>query len=366
LLKVPQPGVDDVLAFILLMASSEVQLEAITVTFGNTSVSKAHENIVKVAHLLDVHHQRHPQQYPNIRSNDPIILATGAAAPLEGSLDLAEYFHGPDGLSDISRTHPEFNLFSTPTWLRLAKIPAEQVILDILSREPDNTVTILAVGPLTNIARALRKSEGTLSRAKHVVCMGGALDVPGNTSPTAEFNFFADPFAAHEVLEAATRGVFRLTLVPLDITSQFSYPFSKLIPELQAPLRVQVFLSAILNRPRQVLRALGYNADCFEMHDPLAAQLAICIAAQEPASIGTQIWKTRKRRFVIERKGEWTKGMCVIDNRGSSTEAKNTIRTRSEVSALEVDVLFQGEDLDVFENTLLQQVFLIDCAKEST
>lgn len=125
-------------------------------------------------------------------------------------------------------------------------------------------------------------------------------------------------FAATEVLRAATDNVIPFVLVPLDITSQYTISFSRLIPytlPANAPPTLASFLGAILARPRSVLRSLGYLGDCFEMHDPFAAWYALCQAANEDEDQGGLKWQTRHREFLIERMGEWTKGMCVVDKR---------------------------------------------------
>jgi inosine-uridine nucleoside N-ribohydrolase len=116
--------------------------------------------------------------------------------------------HGPDGLSNISETHPHFTPPATAgkehAHLEISAKPAYEVMLDLLRSEDAGTVTIVAMGPcgcdteirlmsVTNVAHALRSDPETFNRVAEVVWMGGALDVHGNTSPTAEFNCFADP-----------------------------------------------------------------------------------------------------------------------------------------------------------------------------
>ncbi|KAG9016072.1 hypothetical protein FRB93_011546 [Tulasnella sp. JGI-2019a] len=321
LLGVPNKGVDDVLALILLLASPEVHIEAITITFGNTILPKAYNNIFKVYQII----QRHIDAFPNDASRFPNfkqgtghrpIFARGADGPIKGVMNLAEYFHGPDGLSDISTTHPEHNVepsiwLEDNPYLEISSKPAHQVILDILDREPAGTVTVLSVGPLTNISKAITQSPATFSKARRLVSMGGTLDVPGNTSATSEFNFFADPYAAQHVLDVVQRRPppFDFALVPLDVTSQHTIGYGRLISDHEtSPLRG--FTSALLRRPRGIMRSLGLP-DEFEMHDPLAAWYVIKTCGEAPESG----WVTMKRKFVVEKTGEYTKGMCVVDRR---------------------------------------------------
>ncbi|EJT98988.1 nucleoside hydrolase [Dacryopinax primogenitus] len=312
-----KPGVDDVIALLLLLASPEIRLEAITVTFGNSTLQNTFSNVLKVYGLVQQHILEHPHdatRFPNYAR--PTVLAKGRAGPIAGELHIAEYFHGPDGLSDISNTHPHFGAVTTHSSLTVATTEAYKVILDILEREPPGTVTILAAGPLTNIALALREQPEIVMKARRIVAMGGALDVPGNTSPVAEFNFYADPYAAQEVIQFPQLPLF---LLPLDITVPHSVDFPILIPAhhdcspSHTPL--QSFITAILTRPRNVMRMLGED-DAFQMHDPLAAWFVI----QHADIQGTALvpgWKAHRRMFRLERIGELTKGMCVVDRRGT-------------------------------------------------
>ncbi|KAG8744635.1 hypothetical protein FRC11_013347, partial [Ceratobasidium sp. 423] len=160
--------------------------------------------------------------------------------------------------------------------------------------------------------------------------MGGALDVPGNTSATAEFNFFADPKAATIVMDAAKSESINLFLAPLDITTQHSVPYTHLIhpellsgplingPELtqlMSPLRA--FMSIILHRVRRISEELGIE-DAFAMHDPLAVWAGLVHAGSPRNALLLEGWGTERRDFVIECGGQYTKGMCVVDRRGGT------------------------------------------------
>lgn len=174
----------------------------------------------------------------------------------------------------------------------------------------------------------MTQSPQTFARVARLVSMGGTLDVPGNTSATSEFNFFADPYAAQHILDESQGRPkwFDFVLVPLDISSQHTIPFDRLIPNTTAnesPLRQ--FLSALLSRPRKVLTALGLP-DAFEMHDPLAAWYLIRTSAADPEPG----WGTVKRQFVVEKVGEYTKGMCVVDRRCVVSISKGGLETTSD------------------------------------
>ncbi|KAF8604149.1 nucleoside hydrolase [Ceratobasidium sp. AG-I] len=330
------PGVDDVLALLLLLASDDAELALITINFGNTDLPHAYKNVLKVYHIVSNHLQLHPNdqsRFPGFTSRP--TLCYGASGPLSGNLHMAEYFHGPDGLSDITTTHPEWNVQDAATISKLineSEVSAEDAIIDMLLQEPDDSVTVIAVGPLTNIARAWMKNPEALQRARRIVVMGGALDVPGNTSATAEFNFFADPKAVTFVMDAAKSERINLVLAPLDLTTSHAVPFSHLIHPLLAsgpllsgpdlsiamtPLRA--FTSVILHRVRRVSRELGIP-DAFAMHDPLAVWVALAHAGVPRGAPLITGWGIEKRDFVIECLGHYTKGMCVVDRRGGTDQ----------------------------------------------
>lgn len=163
--------------------------------------------------------------------------------------------------------------------------------------------------------------------------MGGALDVPGNTSPTAEFNSFADPYAFDLMLQGAKAGAFSFIFAPLDITSKHTIPFPDLLHPALAdtgreasapPTPLEAFVTAFLLRVRGLQANFGLP-DAMEMHDPVAIWYAI---ENAPKQVG-EGWAVAGREFGVERQGELTRGMCVVDRRGTG-ESEGTIRTENE------------------------------------
>ncbi|KAH8993484.1 nucleoside hydrolase [Lactarius akahatsu] len=333
------PGVDDALAILLAIASPEIEILAFVVSFGNTDLEASYLNIFKLYQAVGRHIEQHPEErnlFPNYSPTRKPIVVRGAAGPLSGELHDAAYFHGRDGLGEITHSHPEFNLppdlFSVGVHpqLELSDSPGHQVALDLLRDNPPRSVTYIALGPLTNLARMLRVN-GTLVRERigRVVIMGGAFDVPGNVTPSAEFNFFADPFAVAEVLRSETTRLplERVLLLPLDVTCPHTLPFSAYskyvdpafaedtpsVPAGKTPLTH--FSSAFFRRTRHVMRA--YGLDGVELHDIAAVWAAIM---HPPGLEGTAPgWTVRRRRFEMERTGEFTSGMCVVDRRDDNT-----------------------------------------------
>jgi pyrimidine-specific ribonucleoside hydrolase len=185
------PGVDDAVALMLALASPEVELKAVTTVFGNVPLDATTANAGRLLALCD-------------RADIP--LAAGAARPLvHPQRELAAEWHGSDGLGGRAATLP------TPA------APDARTAVELLAevrRASDRPVTLVPVGPLTNIALLLAVHPELVPRIGRIVWMGGSLGA-GNTSGVAEFNAHCDPEAAHRVLSQADVPV---TMVPLDLT----------------------------------------------------------------------------------------------------------------------------------------------------
>lgn len=171
------PGVDDAHAIMLAAAHPQVRIEAVTTVAGNVTLDRTTANACKILDLLD--------------SDAPIFA--GSPHPLVFAPSHASHFHGEDGLGDSGY----------PPSAR--RVEPEHAVLALirLARESPGELTLVAIGPLTNLAMAIRLDPELPSRFKQLVVMGGAIRAMGNTqSHSAEFNFYTDPEAAHIVLEA--------------------------------------------------------------------------------------------------------------------------------------------------------------------
>lgn len=238
------PGIDDILAIVLALDRPDlVQLKAITLTFGNTTLDHCRNNIIQLFNILQKHIAEDPSETHRAKlaktlSSSPITLSQGATGPLGGQRFTASYFHGRDGVSGITKLpgNPWPLPEKVPEPLRETEKAAHDVILETIRNNPPGTVRIAAVGPLTNIALAWQKDPETLAKCGGISVMGAALDVPGNVTTCAEFNTFADPFAVRELLHnAPLHPVLRkynkrlpIDLLPLDITTQHLVPFERL------------------------------------------------------------------------------------------------------------------------------------------
>ncbi|KAF9018015.1 nucleoside hydrolase [Hymenopellis radicata] len=327
------PGVDDIIAILFALASPELEILSINVSFGNTDIQSSYKNILKLYAALETHCNDYPedrQRFANFSSSSRPILVAGSERPLEGDLHSAQYFHGRDGLGGISERHPEIrttNLTDDHPYLRLSTKSALETSLDLIAEFPERSITYIALGPLTNLALLLRH-HGDLVRNRigRVVCMGGALDVPGNTSPVAEFNFFADPFAVKELLIPTSSHLGlpleRFLLLPLDITTPHELPFPVYTERVDGAFQqpstgagkkpITHFTSSFLEQTREVM--LQFGKDAMELHDIVAVWCAIANPPWLSPSLAPG-WAASRRVFEIERYGELTRGMLVIDRR---------------------------------------------------
>jgi len=223
------PGVDDVLALLLALSSApeELEIELISVTYGNVDVQNCLRNVVSLFHQVqkEMEWRRSkglPEGFEVLKHKKPLV-AVGAAEPLADQMMMADFFHGIDGLGGIHSTHA--HLTPQDTWKELfvktvkssdpdeaalareitgkeqtlftpSQEPAHEEILRILRENEPDTVTIVAIGPLTNLAITAAADPETFLRAKEVVVMGGAIGEAGNVqqpSPSPRYPRFPCP-----------------------------------------------------------------------------------------------------------------------------------------------------------------------------
>ncbi|MFQ5989680.1 MAG: nucleoside hydrolase [Candidatus Methylomirabilales bacterium] len=299
------PGIDDALALFLALKSPEMRVEAITTVAGNASVENCTRNAFRVLELLN------PEPRP--------IVAQGAARPLEREHRAAEEVHGSDGLGELSRyqnpdgspRYPEPRESPVP-------IPAVDLILELVDRYPGE-ITLISLGPLTNVAQALLRNRDTMRKLQRVVSMGGAIVVPGNTSPTAEFNIATDPEAARIVF---TSGL-PLTLIPLDVTERvrLSEEALRTWVEPLADLPAQLLLDCTAHVIAFSAKFEGFPGVI--LHDPLTVGVVL----------DHTLVKTQPLHVQIETRGEITAGTTVADRRPFRAEGKPNVNVALEVEA---------------------------------
>ena len=185
------PGIDDALAILLALAEDSIQLEGLSIVHGNCSTPQGTANALSILELAGA---------------EDIPVYSGFERPLVRDPLFAPETHGNTGLGyaslPLAKTAPR------------TEHAVDFIIKKILSAPGE--ITLVAVGPLTNVAAAIRLEPGIINAVKQVIVMGGAIQHSGNTTPLAEFNVYADPHAAHMVFHAGMP----LRLVPLDVTYQ--------------------------------------------------------------------------------------------------------------------------------------------------
>ena len=192
------PGVDDAMALYFALAHPSIQVRGITTTFGNVSVEQAASNALYLTEIAG-------RQIPVTRGARMPLRKAYAAPPA--------HIHGADGLGNLpSRNKPT---------LALDPRSSAQFIVDTARQDP-GAITLVAVGPLGNVAAALALEPRLPQLLKKVVIMGGAVLEPGNVSPVAEANIWNDPHAADRVFTAG----FDLTMVGLDVTHRLILPLA--------------------------------------------------------------------------------------------------------------------------------------------
>ncbi len=192
------PGVDDAMALYFALAHPAIDLVGVTTTFGNVTVQQAAINALYLTHL----------------AGRKLPVTQGVAAPLVKHLEPPpDYIHGADGLGNLPSRQP-CPLVADPR-------SSAQFIVDMARAQPGE-ITLVPVGPLGNVAQALKLEPNLPQLIKRVVLMGGAITEPGNVSPVAEANIWNDPHAADRVLTAG----FDLALVGLDVTYKVVLPVS--------------------------------------------------------------------------------------------------------------------------------------------
>ena len=183
------PGIDDALAIILALKSKEIEVVGITTVSGNVESLQGAKNALKVLKLLG-------------RLDIPVYL--GESKPIKRELVTAQDTHGEDGLGET---------FLEEVSSEYIRENGVDFILNTLKNQEN--VSIIALGPLTNLCRAIEKDSESFHRVKEIVSMGGAYKSHGNCSPVAEFNYWVDPHGAREFLKKFN-GEF--TMVGLDVT----------------------------------------------------------------------------------------------------------------------------------------------------
>lgn len=338
-------GVDDAFALLLALRSPDMPLEAITtvrpsigkqsrklsVLFlllfgsqvaGNVTVEQATKNVLFILEFFKLHRRKGDE----MDSSNPIPpVYIGASAPLTRPLYVATHIHGTDGLGNVTVKHraiprrQKSGEFPAPRSLAtfeedmaellaatdreyhritsdISRKSAVDAIIEIVARNPPDSVTIVTIGPMTNVAMATRLNPTVMSKVKSVIAMGGAFETYGNVTLAAEYNCWVDPEAVRVCLGigsspvnpptsdrvAITTGgthkvdlpLPKLVFVPLDVTHKVPFGEAELSPYLGTSV-VAKFFDEITSFIRFEFNTKDGNGAVMHMHDPLAVAVAI-------------------------------------------------------------------------------------------
>lgn len=268
------PGIDDALAIAMALFDPRLEVLAITATAGTIDASKSTHNVAALVAALD------PPKYPRLGAatwvNDAPVMDDGA-------------LHGSDGLGE---SHLPASPRQNPT-------PSEKVIGDLVQQH-GGEVTVLCLGPLTNIARMVRFDPAAVQAIDKLVISGGSVQQPGNASPVAERNMRFDPIAA----DAVFRSAITKQLVPLDITDNVTFGI-ELLDRL--PGR-HTTVGALINRWLSFSIRTGHQKlgrELIPLYDPTTLM----------AVIDPDLFQWESVAGRVETKGELTAGMTVFDRR---------------------------------------------------
>lgn len=269
------PGHDDAMAILLAHGSPAVELVAVTTVAGNHTLDNVTRNARAVMTVAGV---------------AGVPVAAGADRPLVRAQVIADDIHGASGLDGP--------VLPAPTVPLDPRHAVDLIVETVMASEPGE-ITLVPVGPLTNIALAVRREPAIVDRVAEVVLMGGGYS-RGNTTPAAEFNVFVDPEAAHVVLGAP----WAVTLVPLELTHQATATpdvLARIAALGTAPARLTVELLDFFSST--YLAVEGMTAP--PVHDPCAVARVI-----DPSVVAV-----RDAHVVVELAGTHTAGMTVADFR---------------------------------------------------
>lgn len=267
------PGIDDAVAVCLALEDPSLDVLAVTATGGAISPEQSTLNVQAIVEQLD------PARWPRLgcASVDQIMRVDG------------RHLFGTDGLCgahfDVARRHHQH--------------PSVKVICDEVRSSPGD-VTIIATGPLTNIATALKQQPDLAEMIGHLIMIGGTLGGPGNVTAAAEFNIYCDADAAREVFQSQITK----TLIPIDLTSRVMLNFDLLeqLPDEQSP-RGELLRKILPCAYRVYRQQLGVEG--IHLHDAVAI-----VAAVEP-----DLFATEPMYGDVETEGALTYGATVFDRR---------------------------------------------------
>lgn len=268
------PGQDDAVAILLALASPELDVLGLTAVAGNVPLALTEKNARKICELAG---------RPETR------VFAGAVRPLTRPLVTAEHVHGRTGLDGPELPEPT---------MKLETQHAVDFIVEMLMAEPEGTVTLCPLGPLTNIALAMIREPAIVPRIKEIVLMGGGYFEQGNVTPSAEFNIYVDPQAADVVYRSGAP----IVMMPLDVTHKALTTKARIERFRTMGTRVGTATAQLLDFFERFDEE-KYGTDGGPLHDP-------CVIAY---LLKPELFSGRQCNVQIETVSELTMGATVVD-----------------------------------------------------
>ena len=269
------PGIDDAMAILLALNSPELKVEALTVVPGNVDGRQGLENALKITSLA---------------GRCDVTVAGGAQHPLNQKLITAQYWHGPNGLAGVEL--PASKCKADPRF-------GPDLIIELVHKYP-HEITLIPVGPLTNIALAVSKDPSIVPLVRNIVIMGGSI-TGGNVNGAAEANIYGDPEAAAIVFNAG----WMVTMIGSDVGER-TLITRKHIADMQSQHGPETdFIAKLADFYLSRSEMSGYSGAA--MYDPLA------VATAMDATLVT----LKDMHVDVELKGEFTRGETVGNRMGS-------------------------------------------------
>jgi purine nucleosidase len=278
------PGTDDAVAILLALAASELEVLGLVAVAGNLPLRLTERNARAILELA-----RRPD----------IPVYAGCPRSMSPGHITAEHAHGGGGLGQLALPPP-----------RVPLRPEHGVdfLIETLCAAAPRSITVCAVGPLTNIATALVKAPEIAGQMAELVVMGGASHALGNTTPAAEFNMHADPFAAALVFDSGAP----ITMIPLDLTHQVLSTPERIGRVRALGNRCGETAAVLMSPPQPTKRGRG-KRPAYALHDP-------CVIAY---LLAVELFEGVDANVAVETQSPLTLGMTVVDWRGISGRRPN-------------------------------------------
>lgn len=276
------PGIDDAVALIIALFDPRLEVVAVTTSAGTVPAEQSAQNVQSLIEKLD------PPRFPRVG-----LGADPENAPV---LDESE-LHGGDGLGNLGLSRIE----------RQHLLPSDKLMIDRIKSDPGR-VSILCLGPLTGIARAMQRDPSIISQIDRIVVVGGAVPGDGDITPAAEFNMYFDPVSANRVLRSATTK----TLLPLEVVRQ-----------------VRFDLDLIDGLPLKYTRAGGLLhtmlAHIFRSYRQLRGMETITLKGVLGVAylLEPELFQYEQHAVAVEEQGILTRGSTIVDRRPNASVSRD-------------------------------------------